>query len=292
MVDVLAYRRWAPKIWRYRNREALEAIIIRLGVGTYTLFLFNKTAVAPWAAGGDGSILTPELFQHDAWIRSIQIAIGCLLIFRSTCAMGGAGLLILYVAGIVRYGLFHMTDYTYFVCLAGYLILSDSYFDTNANLRRWRVPLITAGLSFSLMWTAIEKFLYPLWTGIVLSSHTNLTMGFPIPFVTVMAGFVEFSLAFYLLAGRSLLRLDTAVLMLVFLSAIPEFGVLDSVGHIPIVAMLLVIFIHGPGRLQQLAQPSHGGYARAAVPAGTLCVASFAVMMTLYYGLQRFASWP
>ena len=60
--------------------------------------------------------------------------------------------------------------------------------------------------------TVQEKFLYPQWTEIVLLIHPQIAAGLPIPLVTVIAGFVEFSLAFYLITGATLLRVDAALL--------------------------------------------------------------------------------
>ena len=51
--------------------------------------------------------------------------------------------------------------------------------------------------------------------------------------------------AFYLLVGRTLVRVDAAIVTLVLLAAIPEFGALDTVGHLPFVVMLLALILHG-----------------------------------------------
>ena len=175
-----------------------------------------------------------------------------MVVFRRTCPLAGLGMFALYGIGVADYGLFHMMDYLIFVGLGGYLVLSHPFFDRRPAWRQWRVSLIAATLGFSLMWTGIEKFLYPAWAAIILTAHPIVTFSFPPSFVTLAAGFVEFSVAFYLLVGRSLLRVDAAIVILVLLAAVPEFGALDTVGHIPFVAMLLVLVLHGPSRLQQL----------------------------------------
>jgi hypothetical protein len=108
----------------------------------------------------------------------------------------------------------------------------------------------------------------------------------------VAAGFVEFSVAFYLLVGRSLLRIDAVIVILVLLAAVPEFGALDTVGHIPFVSMLLVLVLHGPSRLQQLAYPKQAGPVTAAARTGGLYILSFVTVMTMYYGLQKAGTWP
>ena len=112
-----------------------------------------------------------------------------------------------------------------------------------------------ATVAFSLMWTGVEKLLYPQWAAVVIAAHPIVTLGFPASFVIVAAAFVEISVAFYLLVGRALLRVNAAIVIVVLLAAVPEFGALDTVGHLPLVAALLVVVLHGPTPLQQAAYP-------------------------------------
>jgi len=291
LVDAWIARIWPRRLtggWRF---ETFEELLLRLGVGVYAFCLWDNTAMVPWGAGATGAILTPELFDRDRLVGLLQLTVAAMLVFRRTCPLAGLGLAVLYGVGVARYGLFHMTDYVYFLGLAGYLALSAPYFDRWPGARDWRVSLLAGCLGFSLMWTAVEKFLYPAWTEIVLATHPNLTLGFPLPFVTVTAGFVEFSLAFYLVVGRSLLRLDALALITVFLSAIPEFGELDQVGHLPIVAILLVVVLHGATRLQESTRPRDAGPLRSAAAVAGLYAMSLAAMMAMYYGLQQTTAW-
>jgi len=291
LVDAMIARRWPSRMLGRGRFEVAEELLIRLGVGGYAICLWNNTAMVPWGAGATGAILTPELFEHDRLVGLLQLAVAAMLLFRRTCPLAGLGLAVLYAVGVARYGAFHMTDYVYFLGLAGYLVLSAPHFDRRPGLRSWRVSLLAGCLSFSLMWTAIEKFLYPAWTEIILATHPNLTLGFPLPFVTVTAGFVEFSLAFYLLVGRSLLWLNALALILVFVSAMPEFGNLDLVGHLPIVAILLVVVIHGSTRLQEVTRPQGMGPLRSAVSVAGLFAVSLVTLMAMYYGLQQTVTW-
>ena len=125
------------------------------------------------------------------------VEVGCagvaawLVVSRRWGALNGAakgvalGLLTVYGVGIARYGLFHMIDYAFFAGLAAYLALSGPYFDRRPELQRWRVSILAGTVAFSLMWTGIEKLLYPQWTAVVLAAHPIVTMGFPASFVTV-----------------------------------------------------------------------------------------------------------
>jgi len=291
LVDAWIARRWPRRLTGGRRFEAFEELLLRTGVGVYAICLWDNTAMVPWGAGSTGAILTPELFERDHLIGLLQVGIAAMLVFRRTCPVAGLGLFVLYAVGVARYGVFHMTDYAYFLGIALYFVLSAPAFDRRPGLRDWRVALVAGCLGFSLMWTAIEKFLYPAWTEIVLASHPDITLGFPLPFVTVTAGFVEFSLAFYLVVGRSLLRLDALALVAVFISAIPEFGELDRVGHLPIIAILLVVVLHGATRLQEAARPQGAGPLRSAASIAGLYVASLVVMMAMYYGLQQTTAW-
>ena len=105
------------------------------------------------------------------------------------------------------------------------------------------------------------------------------------------AAFVEISVAFYLLVGRTLLRLDALIVIVVLLSAVPEFGALDTVGHLPLVAALLVLVLHGPTPLQRVAYLRTSGPVATAAWTGGLYVLAFAMTMAAYYALQRTATW-
>ena len=146
--------------------------------------------------------------------------------------------------------------------------------------------MVSACLAFSLMWTAIEKFLYPEWTLFVIGSHPSLAAGFPPGFVVVMAGFIEFTLAFYFMTGRGLVRFGAAAFAGIFIVAIPEFGHLDSVGHLPIVGIMAVICLRGASPLQRV----FGLLARRPVANAAGVAALYVIAMVglfgAYYGLQ------
>jgi hypothetical protein len=290
-LDAVISGQW-PSVAAYSRRlDFVEDLIIRVGVGGYALSLWSAMAVVPWAKPGDGAILTPDLFDRDLLVRLIQLAVVAMLVFRRTSPLAGVGLVVLYCIGLARYGLFHMVDYVFFLGLAGYLILSFPYADAVRTARPWRASILAGTLGFSLMWTAIEKFLYPGWTEIVLAIHPDITMGFPAPFVTLTAGFVEFSLAFYLIVGRALVRPGAFLFMMIFIVAIPEFGKLDAFGHLPIIAIFLVLIIHGPTRLQTKLLPSSTSASRSMSSVAGLYVGSLITMIAMYYGLQQTTWW-
>ena len=280
-VDGWIARRWPGFTSAGARFAAGEEKLVRLATGAFFLCLWEGGATVFWETGN--AVLTPELASTVGWVRWLQFAVAVFVIWRPTCILAAAAIGTLYAFGGIGYGYFHMTDYVFFLGLAAYLALTTVALP---RALRMRVPVLCASLGFSLAWTAVEKFVYPQWTAQVLVEHPNLTLGFSLPVVIVIAGFVEFSLSFFLVTGRGLLRLGAAAYALIFISAIPEFGHLDAVGHIPIVGILGVICLRGASPLQD-ALRSHGR--SAARDAGAACVlylASLAGLFALYYGLQ------
>ena len=104
-----------------------------------------------------------------------------------------------------------------------------------------------------------------------------------------IAGFVELSLAFFMITGTTLLRWSCAALMILMLSAIPEFGKVDAVGHLLIVAGLLAMIVAGQRTIRlPLALVRSGIVAQAGIltMAYTMTIAMF---FGLYYGSQFLA---
>jgi hypothetical protein len=89
----------------------------------------------------------------------------------------------------------------------------------------------------------VEKWLYPSWTLELLQSdlHVLLATGLSPKLIVMGAGFVEFCLAFVLIFGRLASQIAAAVLLLVMISAIPVVGMVDFVGHLPILVILLIL---------------------------------------------------
>ena len=281
MLDDAVAQRWPRLASSGRLHVETEEKLLRLATGAFFLLLWDKGAVVLWERGN--AILTPELMASVGWMGILQFAIALSVGWRRSCILGAGGIVILYGFGIYRFGIFHMTDYVFFVGIAAYLALTS--IDTPSGLRL-RVPLLSGSLAFSLMWTAIEKFVYPEWTLFVVAEHPDLAFGFPWGFVVVVAGFVEFTLAFYLMTGRGLVRFGAAAYASIFIAAIPEFGHLDAVGHIPIIAILAMVCLRGASPLPRLlGLIQRRPIANAAGVAGCY-IASLVVMFAMYYGLQ------
>ena len=91
--------------------------------------------------------------------------------------------------------LFHMLDYPVFPGLGVCFALSLS---RNAKLLAFRSDFLRWTVALSLLWPAMEKFVYPAWVAPIAVAHPELTLGFDVSTVVTAAGVVEFGLAFAL----------------------------------------------------------------------------------------------
>lgn len=271
LLDGWVARRW-PRLGSLGSSlVAVQEKWVRLGMGAFLLCI--------WDLGLN--ILTPELHTKMTWVFTIHFLSAFCLAWRPTCVVAAFGIVALYVVGIVQYGFFHMLDYVFFLGLAVFL--------AGVTVRRLvpiRQAVMTGSLAFSIMWTAIEKFVYPQWTEQILSKHSTMALGMPFSVFTLVAAFVEFTLAFYLATGRGLLRLGALALMLVFVMAMPEFGRLDVVGHLPLVAILGIPLVGGGSALQRMWPLPRGGGWRNAGAVCVLYTVALGVFFAAYYGVQ------
>ena len=136
------------------------------------------------------------------------------------------------------------------------------------------------------MWTAVEKFVYPQWTLQIVAVHPELAFGFAPRFAVVMAAFVEFTLAYFIMTGRGLVRFGAAAYALIFLGAISSFGHLDAVGHIPIVGILLAVRLHGASPLQEITGIHGFGRLKNAVAVAGVYTATLGLFLAMYYALH------
>ena len=71
------------------------------------------------------------------------------------------------------------------------------------------------------------------------------------------------------------------------MSAIVDFGLLDAIGHLPTIASLAAMFLHGPTRLHHWLHDARRGLlveaGKATVSFGTAII----VLFVFYYGMQR-----
>ena len=273
ILDASVARRFPRAISSGAGFAAVEERLVRAATGAYFICAADLGLV----------ILTPDLPSRAPWVAIVQFVIAFFLVWRRTCWLAGLGILLLYADAIARYGMFHLTDYVFIPGLAIYCAsLSMSW----RRLRAMREPVLVGSLAFSLAWTAIEKFLYPQWTDAVVATHPSIALGVPLDWVVVIAGFVEFTLAFYLVTGRGLLRLGGFGYALVFLSAMSPFGRLDVFGHLIILAILAVVVLRGATPMQNALHLR--GQTMLADSGGVvvLYLLSLAAFFAMYYAMH------
>ncbi len=257
------------------------------GIDDLTLYLRAQTGallrvalatffIALWAHGG--VILTPELMTADARIEWLQAAIAAGLLWPATMALSGLGILALFGLGIRDYGLFHMLDYPIFLGLAGYLMLSGWKLSC---LGRPPLVLLRWTTGITLMWASVEKWAYPDWTYPLLVQHPKLGIGLDPAFFMTASGIVEFACAFALVWTPLVRRLAAVALAAIFTSAIVEFGKIDAIGHLPIIAALLAFIAEAA-----TVPPSLIAAWRRPVYVAAFYVLCLFGFITAYYGLQ------
>jgi hypothetical protein len=262
--------RWTAPL-RDRTNELLRAVV--------AIFF-----AVLWARGG--VILTPELTASGTSLSAIQLLIPIYLFNRATLPAAGVGIIVLYGYGVAAYGLFHMLDYPVFLGIGIFFILSVSH---NPKVIAVRFDLLRWTVAFSLLWPAMEKFLYPSWVAAIAIVHPELTLGFPVATTVTGAGIVEFGLSFALFWTPLVRRLAALALMLLLTSATLDFGKLDAIGHSVIIAILLVIFAEPEGKPLR-CHPTFAPLVSSAVLLATIFLYSGG--HALYYGSKSSALMP
>jgi hypothetical protein len=203
--------------------------------------------ISIWGAGG--VLLTPELKTDSTVVAAIQLGIAAGMLSRRTMPVSALGIFALFDIGIWNYGAFHLADYPVFLGVAAYLALvgtQTSFFGARPiDVLRW-----SAGIT--LMWASIEKWAYPEWSYPLFITHPDMAFGFSPDFFMRAAGAVEFALAFALIWTPLVRRVAAVMLAAMFVSAVPEFGKIDLIGHALIVVALLGIIADDAGKAAQL----------------------------------------
>jgi hypothetical protein len=270
------------KVWAKRFDDAIvqydhySNTIIRVAVGI--LFLVF------WISGD--TILMPELKTTNGLVPWVQLAISVSMLFPATLLPGAIAIMGLYGYAIVQYGAFHMMDYPVIPGVAVFLGLTTF---GGAYVNTLRLSVLYSSVAATMMWGAIEKFGYPCWTLPLMATYPKLTLGLGFDRFMDVAGFVEFSLAFFMVTGTALLRWSCFALLMLLLSAVPAFGNVDAIGHLIIIAALIAMFISGQ---RIIAMPLVVVRAGILTQAGLLTF-GYALTITgafaLYYGSQYLA---
>jgi len=227
-------------------------------------------------------ILTPELKTSSLWPDLVQlgIAAACLL---GRMRLAAAGLVLLFGYAALNYGVFHLSEYPVFLGIAAYFVLAGQ----GPVWRARATTILRVAVALSLMWGGVEKWLFPQWTfPLLCGSGKALTMGLPPEFFMQAAGFIEFCLSFVVVIGSVAARVGALAINLVFLAAMPMFGMVDVVGHTPFMLALIVVAL-SPNTLAPVL--GHALARRQAVRWGTTFAATLGGLPALYFVTHEFA---
>jgi len=247
------------------------AHLLRLGVAVYFMSLLQY-------ASDQYMILTPELFSPAMWVPVVQVGVALCVLLRRTEALASLGIVWLFAFAIYNFGWYPMLDYLYFLGVAFFLLAVAIY---GRELHYLGYALLRLSAGISLLWVSVEKWMYPTWTYDILAHELHhLTMGLDLHFFVMAAGFVEFCLAFLLLFGRLSSQVAALLFLFIMAAAIPLVGMLDAVGHAPLLVVLLIF-----SSLQnRIGYPTH----RAGGPRDQAHVLSFALSVPGLVGLYHF----
>jgi hypothetical protein len=282
LADRYIYKKghWAAFDQRLRRLDAFSIGIMRVSASVFFISL------GLWHLKyGESFYLTPELKTDLAYVPWLHLVLGLCALSRYTMPITGAGIFVLYGAAVHHFGVYHMLDYPIF--------LGIGYFFLVVNIRRgqWMKSgfvVLFAATGLTLGWAAIEKFAFPQWAYPVLQNNPAMLLGMsPYLFLT-LSGFVEFNLAFVVLGATSVVARVVALgLQSIFVLAIFQFGVVDAVGHLMIIAILFILVVRGSTDARKmLVLRDKSVWTEAYFMTGLYALA-FVLMFILYYGLHH-----
>jgi hypothetical protein len=257
--------------------------IMRVAAGIFFLSLFLW-----WALGyGESFYITPELKTRAAHIPWIHLIIALCVVSRYTAPVTGIGIFFLWLSAAFDYGIFHLLDYMIFLGIGYYLTVSST--KAKGWLKSGFIVLF-ACTGLTLIWAAVEKFAYADWTNPVFEKSPHMLMGMSAATFMKLSGFMEFFITFVLLGAVSVVgRLVSLGFMSIFVLAVFEFGVVDAIGHLMIVAILWVLIVRGPTDARNmLVLPDKSLFTEAYFMTGLYYLA-FVTIFLLYYGLHYLA---
>ena len=104
----------------------------------------------------------------------------------------------------------------------------------------------------------------------------------------MVSGFIEFFLTFILLGAVSVVgRLVALGFMSIFVLAVFEFGMVDALGHLMIVAVLFVLIVRGPTDAREMLVLRDKSLFTEAYFMTGLYFLAFGMIFILYYGIHH-----
>ncbi len=263
--------------------DNLANIIMRAASGIFFLCLFLW-----WALGfGESFYITPELKTASPIVPWVHLVIALCVISRRTAPITGIGIFALWIIAAVHYSLFHMLDYVIFLGIAYFLTVSSA---TGKTWLKSSFVVLFACTGLTLIWAAVEKFAYADWTNPIFEKSPHVLMGMSADTFMKLSGFMEFFITFILLGAVSVVgRLVSLGFMSIFVTAVFEFGAVDAIGHLMIVAILFVLIVRGPTDARDmLVLPDKSLFTEAYFMTGLYYLA-FVTIFILYYGIHYYS---
>ena len=280
-LDRTAYRRGLLHALdsRLKRLDDFSTLILRVSACIFLISVWGWYMVY-----GITFYVTPELQTHSRYVPWFQLALAFCALFRRTLPAVGIGIFALFGLALRDYPLFHLLDYMIFLGLG--------YFFLVANIKRgkWRQSgfvVLFAATGITLLWAAMEKFGYPQWSYDVLRANPDMLLGMQPDTYMMLAGFLEFSVAFVLLGSASIAgRVVALGLQGIFMLAIFKFGILDAIGHLMIISILLVLFVRGPTSAREILVLRGKSIAMETYFMTGLYFLAFVMIFIAYYGFH------
>jgi hypothetical protein len=255
---------------RLSRADALEARLATIDrqVRPWALDILRWGLALYWLMAAFGLnrhvYLTPEL-TAPAWVSWVQLACAVLVLRKRTAWISGVGMLAFYAMAIADHGWFHLLDYPLFAGIGFILVLTRTKVQDRVllDLLRWSAAV-------TLIWGGIEKFAYPEWSLPMMLDKPYLSLGVSPEAAMYMYGFGEVALSFGLLLLRTGSQVAAALLLVVFVAAVPPFGWVDFVGHSGIIVALVLLMLVRPGRPLVLPTSMRNATAHGALFASVL----------------------
>ncbi len=259
--------------------DNLANSIMRAAAGIFFLSLFIWYLVY-----GTTFFLTPELKTSAGYVPWIHLLMALSVLSCRTTPITGIGIFFMYVAAALDYGIFHVLDYMIFLGIGYYLMTANS---NSKSLIKSGFVVLFACTGLTLIWASVEKFAYPEWTNPLFEKTPQMLMGMSAKRFMMVSGFIEIFATFILLGAVSVVgRLISLGLMSIFVLAVLQFGVVDAIGHLMIVAILFVLIVRGPTSARDmLVLPDKSLFTEAYFMTGLYFLA-FVMIFILYYGIH------
>lgn len=254
--------------------------IMRVAAGIFFLSLFIWYLVY-----GTSFYLTPELRIAAVYVPWVHLVMALSVLSRRTTPLTGIGIFFMYVAAALDYGIFHLLDYMIFLGIGYYLTVANS---GSKNLLKSGFVVLFACTGLTLIWASVEKFGYANWSISLLEDNPGMMMGMSPQRFMMVSGFMEFFITFILLGAVSVVgRLIALGLMSIFVLAVIQFGIVDAIGHLMIVAILFVLIVRGPTDAREMLVLRDKSLFTEAYFMTGLYFLAFVMIFILYYGIHH-----